>query len=90
MMYAIREALTIVAEEGVENCQQRHRENAEYFWSELQRLGLELVVTDPAHRAPALTTVKIPADVDGAKVIVMMRERFQIEIGGALGGLKVS
>jgi alanine-glyoxylate transaminase/serine-glyoxylate transaminase/serine-pyruvate transaminase len=87
MVYAMREALTLVAEEGLENCQARHRSNAEYFWSELERIGLKPYV-DVSVRAPSLTTVCIPEGVDGMKVIQIMRERFQIEIGGALGSLK--
>ncbi|CAD7960935.1 unnamed protein product [Amoebophrya sp. A25] len=87
MAYAMRESLTLVAEEGLSQCHARHRSNAEYFWSELKRIGLEPFV-DPAIRVPSLTTVKIPADVDGMKVIGMMRDEFEIEIGGALGTLK--
>ena len=47
MVYAMREALTLVAEEGLENCHARHKANAEYFWSELERIGLEPFV-DPS------------------------------------------
>jgi len=60
---------------------------AEYFWSQLEKLGLECVVPKE-HRLPSLTTVKIPDGIDGMKVIAQMREEFQIEIGGALGSLK--
>merc|ERR1712139_548611 len=86
-MYAMREGLTVVAEEGLENSWKRHRANAEYFWNELQKIGLECIVPKE-HRLPSLTTVKIPDGIDGMKVIVQMREDFQIEIGGALGSLK--
>mmetsp|Transcript_42498 Transcript_42498/g.92750 ORF Transcript_42498/g.92750 Transcript_42498/m.92750 type:complete len:387 (+) Transcript_42498:53-1213(+) len=86
MIYAIREALTIVAEEGLEQSWARHRANAEYFWAELGKIGLECVVPE-AHRLPSLTTVRIPEGIDGMKVIVMMRNEFKIEIGGALGSL---
>ena len=51
------------------------------------RIGLKPYV-DVSVRAPSLTTVCIPEGVDGMKVIQIMRERFQIEIGGALGSLK--
>jgi alanine-glyoxylate transaminase/serine-glyoxylate transaminase/serine-pyruvate transaminase len=87
MVYAMREALTLVAEEGLENCHARHKANAEYFWSELERIGLEPFV-DPSIRCASLTTVCIPEGVDGAKVTTIMRDRFQIEIGGSLGTLK--
>ena len=39
------------------------------------------------HRLPSLTTVKIPKNVDGAKVVTHLREKFQIEIAGGLGEL---
>lgn len=87
MVYAIREGLTIVAEEGLENSWARHRASAEYFWAELQKIGLECIVPYE-RRLPSLTTVKIPEGIDGMKVAVKMREEFNIEIGGALGSLK--
>lgn len=87
MIYAMREGLSIVAEEGLEQSWARHRASAEYFWEELAKIGLECVVPHE-RRLPSLTTVKIPEGVDGMKVIVKMREEFQIEIGGALGSLK--
>merc|ERR1719183_836477 len=87
MVYAMREALTIVAEEGLENSWARHKKNAEYMWAELEKVGLKMLVAKE-HRLPTLTTVIIPDGVDGAGVIKMMREYFKIEIGGPLGPLK--
>eukprot|EP00392_Amoebophrya_sp_AT5.2_P016024 g16262.t1 len=92
MAYAMREALTLVAEEGLEKCQARHRENAEYFWAELEKIGL-MPVVEVDIRVPSLTTVKIPENVDGMKKWVLslsktLRDKFDIEIGGALGSLK--
>jgi len=87
MMYAMREGLSVVAEEGLENSWKRHRANAEYFWNELEKIGLECVVPEE-HRLPSLTTIKIPDGIDGMKVVAKMRDEFQIEIGGALGSLK--
>mmetsp|Transcript_22431 Transcript_22431/g.80023 ORF Transcript_22431/g.80023 Transcript_22431/m.80023 type:complete len:418 (+) Transcript_22431:77-1330(+) len=86
MVYAFREALTVVAEEGLEASWARHRDTAEYFWSELDKIGLEPHVAHE-HRLPSLTTVKIPPGVDGAKVVVYLRENFDIEIAGGLGAL---
>eukprot|EP00397_Hematodinium_sp_SG-2012_P033566 GEMP01035882.1.p1 GENE.GEMP01035882.1~~GEMP01035882.1.p1 ORF type:complete len:417 (+),score=84.40 GEMP01035882.1:92-1252(+) len=84
MIYAMREALTLVAEEGLEACHARHLETAEYFWEELEKNGFKCVVPKE-HRLPSLTTIQIPEGVDGAKVCQIMRQRFQIEIGGGLG-----
>jgi len=86
-MYAMREGLSVVAEEGLENGWKRHRASAEYFWSELEKIGLECVAPEEP-RVPSLATVKKPDGVDGMKVVAKMRDEFQIETGGALGSLK--
>ena len=40
MIFALREALRIVVEEGLDNCLARHKENAELLWAGLEDLGL--------------------------------------------------
>lgn len=87
MIYAIREALQLVSEEGLEGACVRHRKAAEQLYHGLEDLGLECLV-DPAIRNPALTTVKIPHNLDSGKLITYLRERYEIEIGGGLGSLK--
>mmetsp|Transcript_21304 Transcript_21304/g.66785 ORF Transcript_21304/g.66785 Transcript_21304/m.66785 type:complete len:443 (+) Transcript_21304:68-1396(+) len=86
MAYAFREALKILAEEGLEASWDRHRDTAEFFWNELDKAGLQCHVPYE-HRLPSLTTVKIPTGVDGARVVTHLREKFQIEIAGGLGEL---
>ena len=54
MNYGLREALRLVAEEGLEQRWQRHHDNAEYFWNGLKEIGLECHV-EAAHRLPSLT-----------------------------------
>jgi len=87
MIFALRQALQVVADEGLENSWARHRETAEFLWSELEKMGLQCHV-DKAHRLPSLTTVVIPPNVDGNAVVVYLRENFHIEIGAGLGQLK--
>ncbi|EME32395.1 Serine--pyruvate aminotransferase [Galdieria sulphuraria] len=86
MCYAVREALYIAAEEGLEKRWKRHRENAEVFWNGLKQLGLEPLV-DKEHRLTSLTTVKIPQGVDGKEVISILLNEYNIEVGGGLGEL---
>jgi alanine-glyoxylate transaminase/serine-glyoxylate transaminase/serine-pyruvate transaminase len=86
MNYALREALRIVAEEGLQARWQRHRENAEAFWNGLQDMGLECHVPRE-YRLPSLTTVRIPGAVDGKAVQSYLLEKFNIEIAGGLGEL---
>lgn len=86
MIYAIREALTIVAEEGLENRWARHRAVAEEFWSGLEAMGMECLV-DKENRLPSLTTVKVPAGIDPKAVTKHLLDKFEIEIGNGLGDL---
>jgi alanine-glyoxylate transaminase/serine-glyoxylate transaminase/serine-pyruvate transaminase len=87
LVYALRESLRVVLEEGLEARFARHRANAERLWAGLESLGLELHV--PAGtRIPSLTTVRVPDGVDEAALRVRLRDTHGIEIGAGLGPLK--
>ena len=86
MNFGLREALRLLAKEGLEAAWARHRSNAERLWAGLERLGLELHA--PQHlRLPTLTTVRIPAGVDGKAFSLHLLNRHGIEVGGGLGAL---
>jgi alanine-glyoxylate transaminase/serine-glyoxylate transaminase/serine-pyruvate transaminase len=87
MNYALREALRIVHEEGLENRFARHRANARLLWEGLESLGLKLLV-QPQDRLPMLTTVEIPSGVDGTLVQRRLLSDYNLEIAGGLGTLK--
>ncbi|WP_243902812.1 alanine--glyoxylate aminotransferase family protein [Aetokthonos hydrillicola] len=86
LYYALREALRLVAEEGIENSWQRHQENVEYLWESLESIGLSLHV-EREFRLPTLTTVRIPASVDGKAFSRKLLDEYNIEIGNGLGEL---
>jgi alanine-glyoxylate transaminase/serine-glyoxylate transaminase/serine-pyruvate transaminase len=88
LVYALREGLRLVLEEGLEARWARHRANAEALWDGLEAMGLRLLVEDPARRIPSLTTVRVPEGVDEAVVRTRLREDYGIEIGAGLGPLK--
>ncbi len=83
-MFAMREALRIVLEEGLENRFERHRKNHELLRDGLERLGFEFLVSEP-YRLPMLNAVRIPAGVDEALVRKRLLDEYNIEIGGGLG-----
>ncbi|EDY38026.1 serine:pyruvate/alanine:glyoxylate aminotransferase [Cyanobium sp. PCC 7001] len=86
MNFGMREALRLLAEEGLENAWARHQSNAERLWAGLEDLGLELHA--PEHlRLPTLTTVRIPEGVDGKAFSLHLLNRHGIEVGGGLGAL---
>lgn len=87
MMYALAEALNLVAEEGLEARERRHREVSARLLSGLEALKLQPLVAE-AFRAPMLTTVRVPEGVDEARVRHRLLEGYGIEIGAGLGALK--
>jgi alanine-glyoxylate transaminase/serine-glyoxylate transaminase/serine-pyruvate transaminase len=87
MNFAIREALRLVQEEGLEARFERHRADSTLLWEGLAELGLELIV--PAtHRLPTLTTVAVPEGVDEAAIRRRLLDEYNIEIAGGLGAFK--
>lgn len=86
LYYALREALRLIAQEGIENCWTRHQKNVEYLWQQLEAFGLTLHV-EKQFRLPTLTTVRIPEGVDGKAIQSRLLNEHNIEIGGGLGEL---
>jgi len=88
LIYALREAMRIVVEEGLENRWERHRVNQLALIAGIEAMGLELLVKKPADRLPTVTAVMIPDGIDDAKVRDQLLDEFNIEIAGGLGPLK--
>ena len=87
MNYALREALRMVAEEGLEARFTRHRLNAELLWAGLEDMDLPLLVPIE-NRLPSLSTPKVPLSVDEASVRRQLLNEYNIEIAGGFGPLK--
>ncbi|MBN8589026.1 MAG: alanine--glyoxylate aminotransferase family protein [Rhodothermia bacterium] len=86
MNYALREALRLVAEEGLEARWARHRKNAEKLWKGLANLDLSCHV-DEAFRLPSLTTIRVPKNVDAKHISQRLLREYNIEMPGGLGEL---
>ncbi|GAC1449952.1 MAG: alanine--glyoxylate aminotransferase family protein [Isosphaeraceae bacterium] len=87
MNYALREALALVVEEGLEERFARHRLNAEALKAGLAAMGMG-VVSAEGHQLPQLTCVEIPEGIDDLTVRKRLLKDWGIEIGGGLGSLK--
>jgi alanine-glyoxylate transaminase/serine-glyoxylate transaminase/serine-pyruvate transaminase len=86
LVYALREALVAVEEEGLEPRWRRHQANHAALVEALATLGLELL--PPAgERLWSLNAVKVPAGVDEAGIRKRLLDEFKIEIGAGLGPL---
>ena len=87
MNYALREALRLVCEEGLERRWARHMRNHRALKAGLVALGL-VYATQEGHQLPQLNAVKIPAGVEDMPVRKKLLADFGIEIGGGLGEFK--
>ncbi|MFQ5708940.1 MAG: pyridoxal-phosphate-dependent aminotransferase family protein [bacterium] len=86
MNYALREALRLVLEEGLEARFERHKRNSFELISGLREVGLQPFVEE-GYRLPPLNSVRVPAGVDEANIRGVLLNDFGIEIGGGLGDL---
>lgn len=86
-VYALREALRLIREEGLAARFARHQACGDLLKAELEGLGLELF-GNPDHRLPMLTCVMIPDGADDATVRGRLLDEYDIEIVGGFGPLK--
>lgn len=87
MIYALREALRLVHEEGLEARFARHLKNHQALKAGLAALGITYATVE-GHQLPQLNAVRIPAGVDDLAVRKRLLSEFGIEIGGGLGDFK--
>jgi alanine-glyoxylate transaminase/serine-glyoxylate transaminase/serine-pyruvate transaminase len=86
MIYGLREALRIIAEEGLEARFARHQANHKALVAGVEAMGLSMLVPEN-ERLPMLNTVRIPEGTDDLKLRKALLNDFGIEIGGGLGDL---
>jgi len=86
LIYALREALLAVDEEGLEARWARHRRHHRVLTSGLGAMGLELLPPE-SERLWTLNAVCVPPGIDEAAVRRTLLQEFDIEIGAGLGPL---
>lgn len=84
MIYGFREALRIIAEEGLKRRFDRHSTNHRALVAGIETMGLAMLVPE-SERLPMLNTIRIPDGVDDFKVRKALLDDFGIEVGGGLG-----
>jgi alanine-glyoxylate transaminase/serine-glyoxylate transaminase/serine-pyruvate transaminase len=87
MVYALREALRLVLEEGLEARWARHRRNHLALKAGLAPLGIGYATAE-SHQLPQLNAIRIPAGADDLTTRKRLLSEFGIEIGGGLGDFK--
>jgi alanine-glyoxylate transaminase/serine-glyoxylate transaminase/serine-pyruvate transaminase len=87
MVYALREGLRLVLEEGLEPRFARHVHNHRALKAGLEALGLKYTAGANC-QLPQLNAVRIPEGVDDVACRKRLLSEFGIEIGGGLGDFK--
>jgi alanine-glyoxylate transaminase/serine-glyoxylate transaminase/serine-pyruvate transaminase len=86
MVYALRESLRIVLEEGLDARFARHRRHAAALMAGAAALGCGPQAQE-GRRLPSLNCIQVPAGADESAVRKVLLAEHSIEIGGGLGPL---
>jgi alanine-glyoxylate transaminase/serine-glyoxylate transaminase/serine-pyruvate transaminase len=86
LIYALREALLMIEEEGLDARWARHERHHQVLAAGLAAMGLTLL-PPPAERLWTLNAVRVPEGVDEASIRRMLLQTFNIEVGAGLGPL---
>ena len=84
MIYALREGLKIILEEGLPERYKRHQLVGDYLVEEISTLGFDLFAQE-GHRLPMLVSVILPDGINDDEVRSKLLKDHGIEIGVGLG-----
>jgi alanine-glyoxylate transaminase/serine-glyoxylate transaminase/serine-pyruvate transaminase len=87
LLYALREALQMLQEEGLPNVFLRHDRHAEATRAAVRAWGLEIVCEDPREYSSSLTAVFLPEGHDADKLRAVILEHFDMSLGAGLSKL---
>jgi alanine-glyoxylate transaminase/serine-glyoxylate transaminase/serine-pyruvate transaminase len=87
LLYGLREALAMLAEEGLENVFARHARHGEATRRAVRAWGLEVLSVNPAEHSGSLTAVVMPAGHDADALRARILEAFDMSLGTGLGKL---
>jgi alanine-glyoxylate transaminase / serine-glyoxylate transaminase / serine-pyruvate transaminase len=88
LLYGLREALTMLRDEGLEAVFARHARHGAAARAAAKGWGLELVTKDPREYSACVTAVLMPASHDADVLRKLILERFDLSLGTGLGKLK--
>jgi len=88
LLFGLREALSMLEEEGLENVFARHARHAEATRRAVRAWGLELNPLDEREHSNSLTAVRMPEGHDADRLRALILDRFDLSLGQALGKQK--
>ena len=91
LIWALREALDMIFEEGLDAMFARHRRLADAVRAAVEvwsRAGaLEFNAVNPVERADSVTTVRVAGGVDADRIRLLARDELDVSLGGGIGPL---
>ncbi len=84
LLYGLREALDMLAEEGLENVFARHARHAEATRLAVDAWGLEILAQNPEERSNSLTAVLMPDDKGADALRAQILDSFDMSLGTGL------
>ena len=87
LLYGLREALTMLQEEGLQNVFRRHARHAEAARAAVRAWGLELVCEEPLEYSNSLTAVFTPDGHNADRLRDIILDNFDMSLGTGLGKL---
>jgi alanine-glyoxylate transaminase/serine-glyoxylate transaminase/serine-pyruvate transaminase len=87
MIYALREALRMLQEEGLPNVFRRHDRHAESARAAVRGWGLDLVCEDPREYSSSMTAFFLPEGYDADQLREVILEHFDMSLGTGLSKL---
>lgn len=87
LLYGLREALSMLEEEGLAAVFARHRRHGEATRRAVRAWGLEVVCLDERECSPVLTAVLLPDGQDADAVRGVILDDFDMALGAGLGRL---
>jgi alanine-glyoxylate transaminase/serine-glyoxylate transaminase/serine-pyruvate transaminase len=88
LLYALNEAMDMLAEEGLPAVFARHNRYAEATRLAVAAWGLEMQCADPAACAPGVTAVRTPEGHSADRLRGVILERFNMSLGNGLGRIE--
>jgi len=86
LIIALNEALKMMKQDSLENIFIRHKKMADATREAVKGLGLELFA--PTAASDVVTAVKVPAGIDGEKLVKTMRDTYGVTIAGGQDEMK--
>ena len=82
LVYGLREALRMIAEEGLTNVIARHRRLSQALRAGCRGLGLEMY-NRPSVASNTVVAIKVPEGLEGTAIVAHLRERYRTVIAGS-------